>query len=399
MSDYNSEFNINRRGIIAARSVYANFVMTMVEVGIHVFMSLYGLSVFLETPSHLRQGRRKYIVLSFLITVFSALTGALDIAWLFQVLLKATTGSQYFDVATEYLSTWDRYVSGIGLSFVIFLGDVLLVSFPVLRRSSCTKLVEQVYRCYIIWFHRRWVAIIPALMCLASLVTSLLQGTLPYSTAYSEALATASQLLTVGTNIIVTTLITFHLLRTRRTLSKLLHPSIQSGDPRGVVLEYRDTAESRMYTRVIAILIESAFPLSLLGVAAAIFQQVPVPRNQARAEAYLVWYHLVDGLFYSFCALSPHMIIFRVTIGRSWLKSPTLQRNRDGQRGPVSVSDMQISKPIGFAHSVTRGETAEIAVTTTYSSLEESSQRSSTAEDFAVDKSSDDLQFKEKDSV
>ncbi|KAJ2936551.1 hypothetical protein H1R20_g550, partial [Candolleomyces eurysporus] len=89
----------------------------MVEVGIHIFMSLYGLSVFLETPKHLRQGRRKYIVLSFLITILAALTGALDIAWMFQVIFKTTSGSEFFNVAEEYIGTWDKFTDVISSGF------------------------------------------------------------------------------------------------------------------------------------------------------------------------------------------------------------------------------------------------------------------------------------------
>ena len=91
------------------------------------------------------------------------------------------------------------------------------------------------------------------------------------------------------------------------------------------------------------------------------------------------------------------MIIFRVTIGRSWLKSPTVHKNDGhGELGPVAVADVEISKPIGFAHSVSLGQTSEIVVTTTYSSMEESSQRSSTAEDFTNQRRSDDLKLEEK---
>ncbi|RXW16524.1 hypothetical protein EST38_g9320, partial [Candolleomyces aberdarensis] len=43
------------------------------------------------------------------------------------------------------------------------------------------------------------------------------------------------------------------------------------------------------------------------------------------------------GLFYSFCALSPHMIIFRVTTGRSFTKFP-------------SVKDGVVTNPMQFAH-------------------------------------------------
>ncbi|RXW18368.1 hypothetical protein EST38_g7496 [Candolleomyces aberdarensis] len=328
----------------------------MVEVGIHVFMSLYGLSVFLETPKHLRQGRRKYIMLSFLITILSALTGALDIAWMFQVLFRTTSGSEFFDVATEYNGNWDRSTDVISSGFT----------------ADGWRLYQH-------------------------LLGFLIQATVSNPKINIDALSSASQLLTVATNIIVTTLITVHLIRTRRTLSKLLCPSIRADDPREVVLEYRNAGENRMYTKVISILIESAFPLSLFGVAAAIFQQIPVPRNQARAEAYLVWYHFIDGLFYSFCALSPHMIIFRVTIGRSWLKSPTMQQNGgNGALGPAANVDMEISKPIGFAHTVSGRQTTEIMIGTTYSGLEESSQRSFTAEELTDERRSDDFKLEEK---
>lgn len=68
---------------VAARAYYANYSLTMVEIGtnfcvdpwiqscsanysltpaIHLFMALYGLSVFLETPKPLRKGIKRYIV-------------------------------------------------------------------------------------------------------------------------------------------------------------------------------------------------------------------------------------------------------------------------------------------------------------------------------------------------
>ncbi|RXW12322.1 hypothetical protein EST38_g13532 [Candolleomyces aberdarensis] len=92
----------------------------------------------------------------------------------------------------------------------------------------------------------------------------------------------------------------------------------------------------QLYTGPVAILIESALPLTLFGTIAAILQQLNMyPYTQS--EGYLVCYSLFGGLFYSFCALSPHMIIFRVTIGRSFTKFP-------------SVKDGVVSNPIRFAH-------------------------------------------------
>jgi hypothetical protein len=74
-------------------------------------------------------------------------------------------------------------------------------------------------------------------------------------------------------------LITFRLLRARRALAKIL-PS----------------ADMRVYTGVIAILVESAAPLTVFGIVAAILQQLTV-----RSPGFFVCQTLFDGLFYSFC--------------------------------------------------------------------------------------------------
>ena len=98
---------------------------------------------------------------------------------------------------------------------------------------------------------------------------------------------TASTYLTVSTNIVVTSLITFRLLRARRALaSVLLLPS----------------ADMRVYTGVIAILVESAAPLTIFGIAAAILQTVG--DKAIASPGYLVCNNLFQALFYSFCVSS-----------------------------------------------------------------------------------------------
>ncbi|KAJ2921897.1 hypothetical protein H1R20_g15199, partial [Candolleomyces eurysporus] len=131
---------------------------------------------------------------------------------------------------------------------------------------------------------------------------------------------TTSTLLIVSTNIIVTTLITFRLLRARRTLAKVL-PS----------------ADVRVYTGVIAILIESAAPLAISGILVVAINLGPASARSYSSGGIIVCCALFNGLFFSFCALSPHMIIFRVTTGRSFTKFP-------------SVRDGVVTNPIQFAH-------------------------------------------------
>jgi hypothetical protein len=91
--------------------------------------------------------------------------------------------------------------------------------------------------------------------------------------------------LTVATSVIVTSLITFHLLRARRVFSK-----------------YLSSADMRLYTGVVAILIESALPLSFFGVIAAVLRRtIDITIAAKQTEGHVVSYVLFTGLFYSFC--------------------------------------------------------------------------------------------------
>jgi hypothetical protein len=99
----------------------------------------------------------------------------------------------------------------------------------------------------------------------------------------------ASTFLTVSTNIFVTSLITFRLLRARRALAKVL-PSV----------------DMRVYTGVIAILVESAAPLTIFGIVAAILQQSSAKSNNS--PGYYVCQVLFDCLFYSFCVSSNNQL-------------------------------------------------------------------------------------------
>lgn len=91
-------------------------------------MALYGLSVFLETPQHLRKGRKRYIATSFIITGLSTFTAALDISLYFQVLFEATSPSQWRELLYTSYSDWKSLVSSTVLGILGWIGDVLLVS-------------------------------------------------------------------------------------------------------------------------------------------------------------------------------------------------------------------------------------------------------------------------------
>ncbi|KAJ2917984.1 hypothetical protein MD484_g2437, partial [Candolleomyces efflorescens] len=292
--------------IVQARAAYANGTLTMVAIGIHIFMVLYGFSVFLETPKHSRKGRKRYIATSLVITALSAFSASLDMARYFQVLFGSTSPSHWHKLHVATLSRWEGLLTGTILGVLVWIGDALLV-----------------YRCYVICVDYSWVAAVPGAFSFCALVVNL-QSWYRHNSDHRAKYEIAFVLLTISTNTIVTSLIAAHLFRTRRTLLKLL-PS----------------QEIRLYTGVVAILIESALPLSFFGIIAAAFmlaKEAPAVRS---SEGILVCYYTFVGLFYIFCTLSPQMIIFRITTGHSFVKFPSL--TRDVPLSPIDTTRQSAS--------------------------------------------------------
>ncbi|RXW20659.1 hypothetical protein EST38_g5173 [Candolleomyces aberdarensis] len=220
----------------------------------------------------------------------------------FQILFKSTSPGHWLELSRASDENWKNLVGNVSTGIIFVIGDALLV-----------------YRCYIVCMEYWWMAILPMITSLSGIVLFFMQRYKDASDSDTHRYSTAFTRLIVSTNVVVTTLITFRLLRARRTLAKFL-PS----------------ADATLYTGVIAILIESAAPLTIFGIAKAILENlwVPVPR---RSSGFIVCVYVSQGLFYSFCALSPHMIIFRITTGRSFTKFP-------------SPKDGVPTNPIQFAH-------------------------------------------------
>jgi hypothetical protein len=96
--------------------------------GIHLFMALYGLSVFLETPESQRKGRKRYIAVSFVITALRALTGSIDMANYFQALFNATSPGHWRDLMiVDFYEGWKHFLSNTGVGLIPMIGDALLV--------------------------------------------------------------------------------------------------------------------------------------------------------------------------------------------------------------------------------------------------------------------------------
>ena len=99
------------------------------------------------------------------------------------------------------------------------------------------------------------------------------------TTRYTSAVT----ILTVSTNVIVTSMISFHLIRARRGLSKVL-PS-------------RDL---KLYTGVVALLLESALPLAIFGIMYATVVLCSPGGTKGAQTAYLLFSYVASFLFYAF---------------------------------------------------------------------------------------------------
>ncbi|KAJ2912618.1 hypothetical protein MD484_g7796, partial [Candolleomyces efflorescens] len=283
--------------------------------GVHIFMAVYGLIVFLETPKPDRTGRAFYIAVSFIITALSALCAALNAVLVYDNLMKAQSGTDYAITLLEQTGSGYplRILSNCVLRSFISVGDALMV-----------------YRCMIIWRESVWVTILPALTCIGAFSAGLGANVQKYRYSNIQTLNNldlVATCLTVVTNTMVTALIIFYIRRERQVLFKLQTAPL----------------DMKVYTGAIALVVESALPLTISGL---LLIATSIQSNQSFGlKASMIAAQMlapVSFLFYALCSLSPHLIIFRVTMGRSWVK-----------RFPRSGAGEGVSAPIDFAHRST----------------------------------------------
>ncbi|KAJ3541600.1 hypothetical protein NMY22_g3822 [Coprinellus aureogranulatus] len=274
---------------ILVRAWYSNVVLTLFMMGVQFLLCLYTLIIFLETPKAQRKGRWPYILAIWALFVLSVLPTSFDAVLIFHGLLEAQTPIDVFRLT----SSESRYAlfripgQAVPTVLLIFLSDALML-----------------FRCYIVCSDARWLTVFPFLLWISSTVTSIIG--VPLSTPWpARAIYTGvGTILSAVLNISITAIITVRLLNARRRFLK----SLPSGS----------TGVLQQYTGVVAILIESALPLSVFGLIYAVTGMavgIGSSTNMVGIEAAT---HILGVFYLSFLALSPQLIIFRVTLGRSW---------------------------------------------------------------------------------
>ncbi|KAH6912279.1 hypothetical protein BKA70DRAFT_1219413 [Coprinopsis sp. MPI-PUGE-AT-0042] len=301
-----------------AGSLFGASILSSVLYGIQLFMVLSNLSVFLKKSKEARKGHRHYIVISCLILVTYPIDTAFDIWQTFRILFSGGPEPWKFPFTLAKDADENRAY--------IFAGDTMFaVSFTVGD-------ILMLWRCLILWDHKKWVVVLPCITFLGAIACNItyLVFTRPLNliTTIAVDLAVAQASLSVAMNLMVTLLILLRLAVTWRRTSKA----------------FPDCKTPRMYTDAAGVLIEAAVPLSVLGIGYIITVSITTRDNaqsflaQGRTAALN---NILGGLYYSFCTLSPQMIIYRVANGRSW---------KDAAESQAGVAN--ISQPINFAHTV-----------------------------------------------
>ncbi|EGO00656.1 hypothetical protein SERLA73DRAFT_105004 [Serpula lacrymans var. lacrymans S7.3] len=219
----------------------------------------------------------------------------------------------------EEVSVWYETLSSTSVVALIFLGDALLI-----------------YRLFILWESSYLVVIFPVLVyfgAFALAIIELVSAGVPggdFFAGKSVNFGVPYYALTISLNIIVTALICFRLLYLSRILRHALSPSPSSiSHSTGATgLSARGEAmhavradnlnssgvNTSLYTSVVAIMIESAAPYTIMG----IMFLVPYARGSETAIAFgQVWAKIT--------CLSPQLIVLRVVTHRAWGRDTVAQ--------------------------------------------------------------------------
>ncbi|KAG2003674.1 hypothetical protein CC2G_004261 [Coprinopsis cinerea AmutBmut pab1-1] len=263
----------------------ANTMVQAAVAAIQMFMWGYILSRFLELPSYSRRMKLLYLAVSLAILVLGCISASTG-AWVSYNIILNTSPSleDEPEVSQRFYSTAVNATHVVTNAMQRWIGDALLV-----------------YRCFIFWSDHIWIAGVPVVIYVVNLAISI-RTLIPLSanfTGENFRWQAADIFIFVTLHITITSLISYRLVKTRQWMSQ----SVQAAD-------------DKVYTNVIAMLVESAAVLTIVGAGYAVANSI-----WENWTAYQVQWVFYMG-YSSMIALAPQLIIFRVAIGRSWVKRP-----------------------------------------------------------------------------
>ncbi|TFK23442.1 hypothetical protein FA15DRAFT_594103, partial [Coprinopsis marcescibilis] len=284
--------------------------------GLQLFVVIYSLCVYFETPVAYRKGRGPYIATSCILSGLYMLRTAVYMPLIFSALFKAKSARDFMSPNhwMGYQNGWEAYTAEFSFTLMVALADGLLL-----------------YRCYIVLYGSRWLLVLPGLTYLGTIGMSAgdIMNIINYlgtSAAFSLPVGGVWTGLNVATNVMITGLLSYRLKKAQNALSATM-PS-QGRTP--------------LFVGAASLLIESTAPLTFFGIcyAAIAFAEIPPSVPLDSHIRILSAGKVLHELYCGFIVLSPQIIVLRVTTGRSWMKSPNSTGN-----------DVGLSRSLAFAQA------------------------------------------------
>ncbi|KAJ7746596.1 hypothetical protein B0H16DRAFT_1726321 [Mycena metata] len=274
-------------------------------IGNAFFAILYGLqmSMFFQSVYHLHIGEGTRRSKIFYIGYSAALMALITIALACNLFFGQAMWIEHRDVDggpveffADNIAAWYNTLGTAADVTANFLGDGLML-----------------YRCHVFWGHSRVAMALPVLLYLGSVamgITTTIQSGLPGGDLFAGITVNFGIpwiVLTIVFNILVTAMIAVRLLSVHSKVNRVVGKAVR-----------------KRYTGLLAILVESAAPFTILGVVYLALYIKELPESLAFAD---IW-----GCFVS---LSPQAIILRVAMGGAWTKDTFNQLESGMELGPV----------------------------------------------------------------
>ncbi|KAK7064601.1 hypothetical protein R3P38DRAFT_3250175 [Favolaschia claudopus] len=265
------------------RSFYIGSYITAILYGVQLFMFFLSTYFLLYSSTDARKESYFYITYG---TVMLTL-------WTIALSCNAVFGQLVWIDHRDVVGGPAAYLSANIASWYNTLGTVTGICMNFMADGL------MLYRAYIIWGSSWKIVALPVVLYFGAMSMSILliyESAIPGASFFigqSVSFGVPYFWMTISLNIITTALICVRLLAVRNRVRTIL------GE------QYCHT-----YTGVVAVMLESALPFTVLGIIYVYFYA----RNSPYSFAFL-------QIWGDFCAISPQLIILRVAMGKAWSKN------------------------------------------------------------------------------
>ncbi|KAF6756306.1 hypothetical protein DFP72DRAFT_893816, partial [Ephemerocybe angulata] len=272
---------------VVADAVLSGVITSLIFTGVQLLVVTYGFVAFVKGHKGLRHGQLSYQAMSFLL--FGLFTSG--------TLLDAAI---YFK-RDPLLPSRGKEESRHGFATVCLRILTSLVGEGIL-----------LCRCFIMWRDKRWMVWPPSFIYLLTWIFAIFflvpgQGLRVVAGSSNTSFKSMWLVCSLLVSLMVNTLISFKLVQARR--GSFATP----GQPDQQIREQFGSPSP------VAILVESAVPLTLCGTCyAAMLAVTSAGEPPQILQRKLIANYVFSALYFSFAALSPQLIILRISIGRSW---------------------------------------------------------------------------------